>query len=194
MASKQTWKKIWHFLWHSNSIWSILVDIVLIFLILKFILLPGFGLIVGSPVPLVIVESGSMTHEGSFDNWWDMHGEWYTDNNISEETVSSWKFHNGMSKGDIIFVTGNKDKVYKIGDVIVFSVQGNGVPIIHRIIAIHNIDGETFYETKGDHNDGQHTYEKLISKKQVLGKSVFRIPYIGWIKLVFVELIYGPSG
>ncbi len=191
MTFNELLKKTWHFLWHSNSIWSIIVDIALIFLILKFILLPGFGLIVGSPIPLVIIESGSMAHEGNFDMWWDLHGQWYLDNNISRETVSSWKYHNGMNKGDIILVTGNKNKDYHIGDVIVFSVQENNVPIIHRIIAIHNIDGETFYETKGDHNDGQHSYEKLISKKQVLGKASFRLPYVGWIKLFFVGILRG---
>jgi len=188
MTFKEIWGEIWHFLWHSNSIWSILVDIILIFLILKFILLPGFGLIVGSPVPLVIIESGSMEHQGSFGQWWGLHGQWYVENNISEETVSSWKFHNGMNKGDVILVTGNKNKDYKVGEVIVFSVPGNSVPIIHRIIAIHVVNGETFYETKGDHNDGQHSYEKLIAKKQTLGKASFRIPWIGWVKLFFVEL------
>jgi len=191
MTFKETWKKIWHFLWHSNSIWSILVDIILIFLILKFVLLPGFGLIVGSKVPLVIIESGSMEHQGSFDQWWNLHGTWYKENNISEETVSSWGFHNGMNKGDVILVTGNKNKDYKIGDVIVFSVQENNVPIIHRIIAIHDLDGEIFYETKGDHNDGQHSYEKLIAKNQVLGKASFRVPYIGWIKLFVVGIFTG---
>jgi signal peptidase I len=191
MTFQETWKKIWNFLWHSNSIWSIIVDILLIFLILKFILLPGFGLIVGSPVPLVIIESGSMEHQGNFDSWWNLHGQWYLDNNISKETVNSWKFHNGMNKGDIILVTGNKNKDYKAGDVIVFSVSENNVPIIHRIIAIHEINGQIFYETKGDHNDGQHPYEKLIAKNQVLGQSSLRIPYVGWIKLFFVGIFNG---
>jgi len=191
MKFQELLKKTWHFLWHSNSIWSILVDIILIFLILKFVLLPGFGLIVGSKVPLVIIESGSMEHQGSFDNWWNIHGQWYRENNISLEIVDSWGFHNGMNKGDVVLVTGNKNKDYKIGDVIVFSVPKNNVPIIHRIIAIHDVQGEIFYETKGDHNDGQHSYEKLISKKQVLGKASFRIPYIGWVKLFFVGIFNG---
>ena len=164
------------------------MDILLIFLILKFILLPGFGLIVGSPIPLVIIESGSMEHEGTFNNWWSLHSQGYLDNNISRETVNAWKFHNGMDKGDVILVTGNKNKDYKIGEIIVFSVSGSNVPIIHRIIAIHEINEETFYETKGDHNDGQHPYEKLIAKSQVLGKASFRVPGVGWIKLFFVGL------
>lgn len=191
MTFKEVWGKIWDFLWKSNSIWSILVDIVIIFLILKFVLLPGLGLIVGSRVPLVIIESGSMHHEGNFDYWWNLHGQWYLDSNISKETVFSWNYHNGMDKGDVILVTGNKNDDYKVGEVIVFNVRESSVPIIHRIIAIHEINGQTFYETKGDHNDGQLSYEKLIAKDQVLGKASFRVPYLGWIKLFFVGLLNG---
>ncbi len=188
MKLKGLLKKTWNFLWKSNSIWSLIIDIIIIFLIVKFLLLPGIGLILGTSLPLVIVESGSMTHEDVFDNWYSLHGYWYTENNISLETVNSWGFHDGMDKGDIILVQGNKNKDYKIGDVIIFQVPQNPVPIIHRVIAIHKVDGQIFYETKGDHNDGQHPYEELISKEQVLGKSVSRIPWLGWIKLFFVEL------
>lgn len=188
MTFKETLKKIWHFLWESNSIWSLLVDIILIFLIVKFLLLPGIGLILGTSLPLVIVESGSMTHEANFDNWYSIHGSWYQENNITKETISSWGFHNGMNKGDIIMVRGNKEKEYKVGDVIIFKVSQNSIPIIHRIIKVEEIEGQTYYSTKGDHNDGQLSYEQMISKNQVIGKAIFRIPWLGWIKLFFVEL------
>ena len=188
MTFSEILKKIWDFLWKSNSIWSLIVDIALIFLIVKFIVLPGVGLIMGTSLPLVIVESGSMTHGGNFNYWWQLHGSWYEDRDITKDTVYSWKFNNGMNKGDIIVVNGNKNKDYKIGDVIIFQVPQNSVPIIHRIIAIHEIDGKIFYETKGDHNNGQHTYEQLIPKGNVIGKSVFRIHWLGWIKLFFVQL------
>jgi hypothetical protein len=47
--------------------------------------------------------------------------------------------------------------------------------------------------TKGDHNGGQlipinnqfSTDETNISKNQVLGVAVARIPYLGWVKLFF---------
>ena len=119
-----------------------------------------------------------------------MYGNRRNDN-ISEQTVSSWKFHNRINNRNTILVTGNKDKNYKIGEVIVFSVQESNVPIIHRIIAVHNVNGQIFYETKGDHNDGQHAYEKLIAKDHVLGKASLRIPYVGWIKLFFVGIFSG---
>jgi len=192
MTFKETLKKIWDFLWHSNSIWSLIVDVLLIFLIVKFLLLPGVGWILGTSLPLVIVESGSMTHEGDFNQWWQLHGDWYEQRNISKDIVYSWNFNDGMEKGDIILVQGNKNRDYKIGDVIIFKVPENSVPIIHRVVGIHqeqlSIGEYTFYETKGDHNDGQHPYETRIPPQYVLGKSILRIPYLGWIKLFFVEL------
>lgn len=55
-------KKIWKFLWKSESILSWIVDIIIIFLLVKFLILPGIGLALGTSLPLVIVESGSMEH------------------------------------------------------------------------------------------------------------------------------------
>lgn len=188
MTFKETCKKIWHFLTESNSVWSWIIDILLVFLLVKFILLPGFGLLMGTSVPLVIVESGSMEHQGSFDSWFSWAGEWYLDNNISKETIYSWKFNNGMDKGDVIAVQGLRDEGYNVGDVIVFQVPGQGTPIIHRIISIETDEGVRIYATKGDHNNGQLTYERRIYDSQILGKAILRIPKIGWAKLFLVDL------
>jgi signal peptidase I len=188
MTFKETWKKIWHFLTESNSVWSWIVDILLVFILVKFILLPAVGLLMGTSVPLVIVESGSMEHQGNFDTWFSWAGEWYVDNNISKDLVYSWKFNNGMDKGDIIAVKGLKDHNYELGDVIVFKVPEQGTPIIHRIISVETKDGVKIYTTKGDHNNGQLPYEHQIYDSQVLGKAVARVPKLGWVKLFFVDL------
>jgi signal peptidase I len=207
MTFKGILKKIWDFLWHSNSIWSLIIDIILIFLIMKFLLLPGLGLILGTPLPLVIVESGSMEHaktsydknimpnlcghsyptKGSvnFNEYWQECGAWYETRNITEEMFSKFSFKNGFDKGDIMMIKGQKS--YKVGDVIVFKVKGYSTPIIHRIVSIKQ-DDTIIYSTKGDHNDGQIPYEKDISEDQILGKAIARIPKIGWIKLFFAEL------
>ncbi|UCD20710.1 MAG: signal peptidase I [archaeon] len=176
---------IWNFLWKSNSLLSWIIDIILIFLIIKFIIFPGAGLILGTSMPFVIVESGSMHHEGSFDNWFELHGQWYLDNNITKNEIKEyWPYTNGMNKGDIITVKGSKE--YKKGQVIVFKAQGKSTPVIHRIIYVGEEDGETFYATKGDHNDGQLIQELKVEKDQIIGKAIGKIPALGWIKLIFV--------
>lgn len=181
-------KKIWYFLWESNSIWSWIVDLILIFLIVKFIIFPVFGLILATPLPFVIIESGSMHHEGSFDSWFSMHGSWYLENNITLQEIKGWPWQNGLDKGDIVIVKGLKDYRYKEGDVIIFKISEQRTPIIHRVIDIRDEDNETIFSTKGDHNDGQWPYELAIEKEQILGKAIIRVPKIGWVKLAFVEL------
>jgi len=191
MAFKETWKKMWNFLTESNSVWSWIVDILLVFIIVKFLILPGVGLLLGTSVPLVIVESGSMEHQATFDSWFSWAGEWYLDNNLSKDMVYSWEFNNGMNKGDVIIVRGLKDMNYELGDVIVFKVPQQSTPIIHRIISVQTVDGVRAYATKGDHNNGQLSYEHEIYNSQVLGKAVFRTPKLGWVKLFFVGLFGG---
>ena len=75
----------------------------------------------------------------------------------------------------------------KKGDVIVFwgSVSE---PIIHRVVRVSN----GTYQTKGDNgetNKFSRFDEKEITLDKIVGKAVIRVPYLGWAKLAFVELI-----
>ncbi|MEM4703283.1 MAG: signal peptidase I [Candidatus Pacearchaeota archaeon] len=175
-----------NWLWKSNSILSWVLFLVIIFVIVKFIIFPVSGFVLGTKMPFVIVESGSMHHEGNLSEWFALHGSWYQANNISYNEIKEyWPFINGLNKGDIVVVKGSKE--YKKGQVIVFRVEGKKIPIIHRIIAVEKSQ-ETIYSTKGDHNDGQLPQELAIKKEQIIGKAIVRIPALGWIKLFFVEI------
>lgn len=182
------WKKIWYFIWHDNSIWSWLVNAALAFLIVKFLIYPGLGLLLGTTHPVVAVVSNSMHHPADFDAWWLEKGNWYEQHSFQKEQFLSWKFPNGFNKGDIIVL--RNPATAEIGDVIVF--QGNSPnPIIHRVIAIQNEQGKVFYTTKGDANpdSSRELGEIRIQEERVVGKALFRIPYLGWIKIGFTELI-----
>jgi len=69
-----------------------------------------------------------------------------------------------------------------IGDVIVFR-GGASEPIIHRVVKIDSL------QTKGDQNTGSRNDEIGISKDRIIGKAVIRVPYLGWVKLIFVGVI-----
>jgi signal peptidase I len=189
MTFTTTVKKISRFLFEENSIWSWLINILLIFLIVKFIIFPGASLVFGTKLPFVIIESGSMAHEGNFNQWFSLHGNWYLNNNYTKEQIQNWSWNGGLFKGDIIIVKGMKNHDYKIGDVIIFQAPGQGTPIIHRIVAIEEKSRLKTYHTKGDHNDGQLPYENSIGDEQIIGKAIGRIPWLGWVKLFFVGLI-----
>lgn len=178
-------KKIWNFIWESNSIWSWIADLILLYLLINFILFPAVGLIAGSSLPSVIVESESMVHAGNFNEWWNNFGSWYENHNITKQETAKWSFHNGINKGDIIIVSGRNKESFKVGDVIVFDA-GQAKPIIHRIIRISDS-----ISTKGDNNIEQLSVEKNISYNKIIGKAVFKIPKMGWAKLIFVETLKG---
>jgi len=196
---KESLKKFWNFIWNDDSWLSWIVSLILAFIIVKFIFFPLLSLILGTGLPLVVIESSSMSHsssgtflgnlfstEASFSSWWDIQGSWYENTNLTKQKAEKWRFKTGMEKGDIIVVWGRGN--LKIGDTIIFN--GNQkYPIIHRVINIQETNNQKIYSTKGDNNMGQLEIEKSIQENQIIGKAVFRIPLLGWIKLWFVDII-----
>lgn len=194
---KEAAKKTWNFLWKDDSLLSWIVSIILAFIIVKFIFFPLLSLIFGSAMPLVVVESGSMHHPGSFlgnllvlesnfDKWWVQSEIWYTNIGITKEQAINWPLKTGIEIGDIILVVRASN--LKVGDIIIFNA-GQSHPIIHRIIEIKEQDGKKVYSTKGDNNSGQLQIEKEIQESAIIGKAYLRLPKLGWIKLVFVKII-----
>jgi len=167
----------WKFL-KEDSWPSFIVGLLIALVVIKFIIFPVLTLLTGTALPLVIVESCSMYH--NFDMDQIIQNKIYTDFGLTYENTSSWVLKNGFNKGDIIFVLGPKN--LKVGDVIIFN-GGQSNPIIHRIVNIKN----EIYSTKGDNNFGQLVVEKSIPKNQIVGKAIFKVPFIGWIKLIFFD-------
>lgn len=164
-----------------DSLRSLIVFFIIAIIFIKYILFPSLSLITGTELPLVIVESCSMYHqENGFEKIFQK--DIYLQNGIDIEDTQEWDFKNGLNKGDVIFVMGTKAP--KMGNVVIFNGGANH-PIIHRVI-----DDTEPYGTLGDNNQGQITTpvsEKAISQNQLIGKAIFKIPYIGWIKLIFFE-------
>ncbi len=176
-------KRFWKFI-KEDSWASLIVSLVLAFLIIKFIFFPFLSFVTGTSLPLVIVESCSMYHSDGMDLVFKspIYGQY----GLSLEDSKNWSFKNGLSKGDIIFAVGADYEDLHVGDVIIFNGRQRH-PIIHRIISI-NDDGTV--TTKGDNfktNSGLLDIERSIKSEQIIGKAVFRVPYLGWLKLIFFE-------
>lgn len=180
MQLKKELKKFWKFL-NEDSWQSTIVSLILFLLLIYFVIMPFFSWIFGTKYFLVIVESCSMYHAQSLNEI--LEDSIYKEHGVYPENSSKWILKNGFTKGDIIFSVGPRN--LKVGDVIIFdaSEKGYKYPIIHRIIKIE----ENKIITKGDNNKGLLEVEKNISKEQVKAKSLFRIPYLGWIKLIFFD-------
>ncbi|MFA5060889.1 MAG: hypothetical protein WC494_01065 [Candidatus Pacearchaeota archaeon] len=180
MSFKEFIKRFLNFL-RRDSWASLVVNLIIAVILIKVIFFPILSLITGTSLPLVIVESCSMYHhEDGFEKIFE--NDIYEENSISLKDTKNWVFQNGFSKGDIIFVVGVKN--IEIGDVIIFEA-GTKYPLIHRVITANDT-----YSTKGDNyltNPGQLSVEEEIYKEQIVGKALFKIPYIGWMKLIFFE-------
>ncbi|MBU0628221.1 MAG: signal peptidase I [Nanoarchaeota archaeon] len=189
---KSALKKTWWFIWEDDSIWSWIVNIILAFVLIKFIVYPGLGLLFSTSYPIVAVVSGSMEHDGSFNNWWSSQQSWYVSRNITQEEFSDFRFKNGFNKGDIMILYGKKPKDIQIGDVVVFR-SARPDPIIHRVVKEWELNGKYYFQTKGDHNSDSITSvgldETNIPEDNLLGKAVVRVPLLGYIKIWFVEII-----
>lgn len=216
-------KKVWHFIWHSDSPLSWVVNILLAYLIIRYMFYPGLGLLFGTSFPVVAVVSGSMEHgyapmENQFgqqviqdgmigyqlcgeivyhepkrfnmrkfvdsDTYWETCGSWYEERNITQEAFEQFIFPRGFNKGDIIFIYGEDPKNIKTGDVIVFVTPIRAEPIIHRVI--YTGDRIT---TKGDHNADIGPVDRDIPPEAVVGKATFRLPWLGWVKIWFIEVV-----
>ena len=217
-------KKGWNWIWNSDSLLSWVAALFLIFVFVKLIFFPGLSFILGTSLPLAGVESSSMDHQivndglgryllcgeiydknnnkighVDFDEYWEVCGGWYEENDITKEQFKGFSLKNGFAKGDIIVVWGRF--VPKIGDIIIFQANPESSaprPIIHRIVSIDN----GVIATKGDHNSEQlekgnnifNTDETNIVNDRIIGKAVLKIPYLGWPKIWLVEglkLIFG---
>ena len=185
-------KKLWDFLWNDDSLLSWLVNIVLAFVLIKFIVYPGLGLLLSTSHPVVAVVSESMEHTGGFDDWWIKNKEWYEENEIIKGEFEKFRFKNGFNKGDIMVLKGKNVRDIDVGETIVFQ-SGKPDPIIHRVVKKREENGELFFQTKGDNNprslENGLIDETNIKEEQIIGTALVRIPLLGYIKIGFVEAI-----
>ncbi|MBS3125939.1 signal peptidase I [Candidatus Woesearchaeota archaeon] len=187
-----SWRKVWKFIWDDNSIWSWLVNVILAFVLIKFIIFPTLGFVLSTTHPIVAVVSGSMEHDARFEPWWEAHGQWYESRNITLKEFRSFPFREGFNRGDIMLLYGKKPKDIKRGDVIVFQSTSRD-PIIHRVVDKRQDKSDYVFQTKGDNNADSIKTSQLdetrIPEAQVIGAAVFRIPLLGYVKIIFIEII-----
>lgn len=177
-------KKIYNFLWVSESPTSYIAFVIIAFIVLRFIAFPGFLMVTGySDVAAVV--SGSMIHNS--DQFFHNHDSWLEFNGFTKEELSEWPYQNGLDVGDVIFVKSVEAEEINVGDVILFnSPRGQ---IIHRVVFVNKINDEYFFTTKGDANPGVSMLEKDIPYDNIKGELVSKIPYLGYPKVVFNYMI-----
>ncbi len=102
--------------------------------------------------------------------------------------VLSGSMEPAFQRGDILFLNNSVDKVY-VGDVVVFKIKDRDIPIVHRILKVHEKpDGHVELLTKGDNNrvDDRGLYapgQLWLEREDILGKAVGTLRYVGMVTI-----------
>lgn len=94
--------------------------------------------------------------------------------------VTSGSMENIMPVGSMAIVKEINIDTLKKDDIIAYRVEDGSV-ITHRIIDIKEVNGNTYYITKGDQNNTQD--QQLVTSDMIEGKYEFKILYLGSIAL-----------
>lgn len=90
-----------------------------------------------------------------------------------------------LNKGDAVIYEKYDGEIPKVGQVIVYE-QG-GVSVVHRVVDVEHIDGQTRYYTKGDANDDRDV--GYITDAQITGVVKARLRFAGyptlWLRSIF---------
>lgn len=111
--------------------------------------------------------------------------------------VPSESMEPNLQIGDWCLVKGvDQPEELGVGDIIVFNIQGvPNMPWIHRIVARMYVDGQWFYQTKGDNNRAPDNFRPYtpngwVPFDCVIGKVTYRIPYVGYVS-IFLHTPWG---
>ena len=89
-----------------------------------------------------------------------------------------------------MFLTNFHDDPIRAGEIVVFKVEGRDIPIVHRVIKIHEKEnGNIKFLTKGDNNevDDRGLYKEgqnWLEKKDVVGRARGFLPYVGMVTII----------
>ncbi|KAI3730396.1 hypothetical protein QVD17_32170 [Tagetes erecta] len=106
--------------------------------------------------------------------------------------VLSGSMEPGFKRGDILFLHMSKEPI-RAGEIVVFNVDGREIPIVHRVIKVHeHEDGEVDVLTKGDNNFGDDRLlyaqgQMWLQRHHIMGRAVGFLPYVGWVTIIMTE-------
>ncbi|XP_009287822.1 PREDICTED: signal peptidase complex catalytic subunit SEC11C isoform X1 [Aptenodytes forsteri] len=126
--------------------------------------------------------------------------------------VLSGSMEPAFHRGDLLFLTNFHDDPIRAGEIVVFKVEGRDIPIVHRVIKIHENsvayflrpwlvslskvaqvrnreNGNIKFLTKGDNNevDDRGLYKEgqnWLEKKDVVGRARGFLPYVGMVTII----------
>jgi signal peptidase len=99
-------------------------------------------------------------------------------------------------RGDILFLTNHWEDPLRVGEIMVFKIEGRDIPIVHRVMQVHeDPDGNIKMLTKGDNNRvndrGLYAEDQAwLKRSDVVGRARFYAPNIGMLTIWLNETPY----
>ena len=99
-------------------------------------------------------------------------------------------------RGDLLSLHHNREKDVELGEVVVFSLDGREIPIVHRVLEVHrpflnNSNYDVKILTKGDNNQvndrGLYLLGQLwLQNKHIIGRVTNGVyfPYLGMVTIL----------
>ena len=106
--------------------------------------------------------------------------------------VLSGSMEPAFQRGDILFLS-NYDDPIETGEIVVFKVRGRDIPIVHRVIKVHQDDFDNATQlqilTKGDNNlvDDRGLYSERqlwLDRDSIMGRARGSLPYVGMVTIL----------
>ncbi|KAI6077932.1 Signal peptidase complex catalytic subunit SEC11 [Aix galericulata] len=104
--------------------------------------------------------------------------------------VTGGSMEPAFHRGDLLFLTNRIEDPIRVGEIVVFRIEGREIPIVHRVLKIHEKqNGDIKFLTKGDNNavDDRGLYKRgqhWLEKKDVVGRARGFVPYIGIVTIL----------
>jgi len=110
--------------------------------------------------------------------------------------VLSGSMEPAFFRGDILFLAMSDDPI-RVGDICIFKLKGRDIPIVHRVLRVHDHDkiGKELILTKGDNNqvDDRSLYPQgqyWIHREEIIGRAKGFVPYAGMVTILMNDYPY----
>ncbi|CAD7698532.1 unnamed protein product [Ostreobium quekettii] len=104
--------------------------------------------------------------------------------------VLSGSMEPAFYRGDILFLNLGKEPI-RTGEVVVFNVDGRDIPIVHRVIKVHERASQNHIDmlTKGDNNYGHDRVlympgQDWLNMEHIMGRACGYVPYVGMVTII----------
>ena len=103
--------------------------------------------------------------------------------------VLSGSMEPAFYRGDLLVLTLD-DRPYQVGDIVVYSLSGREIPIVHRVLEVtEREDGQVQLLTKGDNNAGNdrglyNPGQLWLAPNDIQGRVRGCLPYVGYLTII----------